>query len=462
MFEVPLAFLLDPANQQRHFRMQGARAPRLLGDPVRRALHLGRDRRDADDPRPHAARRRRGRLSLARHETALDPVAAAARAPPTRSARCARSRALARAARAAARSRSCAARRRARSTRRRSRSHADDFRRGVARLIRWWRRVRVDRRLPRRPRDAVAPRHALARRRARRRHAAPTTPRRCSTTRRSARCCDARSTSRDVDARIARRHAARARDQRDELRDRLRDHVLRGGRRDRAAGGARAARGGARPDRRPSARLDRDSVRVSRGAHRTTTGTWTARCGSSRRCRRRCTSARGACWCSRSASSPASARRPHAALRGYPSFAQTAGHALSTIFLDNLGADLERLHQVNRLASACTPDAIARARLKSRPRRRVRARARRATSARLALAYASRLPAGVRYLLRGLGSTRGNRRQPDVLPAVRARASSGRCSQLGYADAMARRDELEAFLAGSGPVYVPVLPPDLA
>ena len=34
--------------------------------------------------------------------------------------------------------------------------------------------------------------------------------------------------------------------------------------------------------------------------------------------------------------------------------------------------------------------------------------------------------------------------------------------ELGYADTMARREELEAFLAGTGAAYVPVLPPDLA
>ena len=33
----------------------------------------------------------------------------------------------------------------------------------------------------------------------------------------------------------------------------------------------------------------------------------------------------------------------------YPSFAQVAGHALSSIFLDNLGADLERLQRLNRV-----------------------------------------------------------------------------------------------------------------
>ncbi|MEO5765625.1 MAG: hypothetical protein ABIR52_09980 [Casimicrobiaceae bacterium] len=34
-----------------------------------------------------------------------------------------------------------------------------------------------------------------------------------------------------------------------------------------------------------------------------------------------------------------------AAAAVYPSFAQVAGHALSSVFLDNLGADLERLAQ---------------------------------------------------------------------------------------------------------------------
>src|SRR6266436_1546 len=43
--------------------------------------------------------------------------------------------------------------------------------------------------------------------------------------------------------------------------------------------------------------------------------------------------------------SPGQAHKP---LR-YPSFAQVAGHALSSIFLDNLGADLERLQRLNRV-----------------------------------------------------------------------------------------------------------------
>ncbi len=75
VFEVPLAFLLDPANQQRHFRMLGEIRRDYFAIPYRRPLHLGRDRGDADDSRPHAARRRR--MSAARSRCAPDSGSAA-------------------------------------------------------------------------------------------------------------------------------------------------------------------------------------------------------------------------------------------------------------------------------------------------------------------------------------------------------------------------------------------------
>jgi len=153
-------------------------------------------------------------------------------------------------------------------------------------------------------------------------------------------------------------------------------------------------------------------------------------------------------------------RAPPDAHPGYPSFAQTAGHALSTIFLDNLGADLERLHQINRISSACTADEIARRGLKLghvdafvlAPSKDV---------GETALRFAPQLPLGIRTLLRGFGSTRGTGAnltsyllfQPGFIRALIA---------LGYADAMARREELEAFLAAGAPAYSPVLPPELA
>ncbi len=144
----------------------------------------------------------------------------------------------------------------------------------------------------------------------------------------------------------------------------------------------------------------------------------------------------------------------------YPSFAQTAGHALSTVFLDNLGADLERLHQLNRLASVVPTDELARRGIRLghvdafvlAPSRDL---------GEMAMGYASRLPAGVRYLMRGFGSTQGTGAnltsyllfEPGYVRTL---------LKLGYADAMARRDELDAFLHAGGARYLPLSPGDRA
>jgi NTE family protein len=141
----------------------------------------------------------------------------------------------------------------------------------------------------------------------------------------------------------------------------------------------------------------------------------------------------------------------------YPSLGQIAGHALSSVFLDNLAADLERLHQVNRFAgyaSAAAPGS-ADARhvdvLVLAPSRDLGA---------LALAYADRLPRGVNYLLRGHGSTRGT--GANLLSYLLFDRDFCRAlMRLGYADAMARRDELAAFLDGSAPSYMPLFPSSL-
>jgi NTE family protein len=138
----------------------------------------------------------------------------------------------------------------------------------------------------------------------------------------------------------------------------------------------------------------------------------------------------------------------------YPSFAQAAGHALSSIFLDNLGADLERLAQTNRLVDQLDPGARRRAAL---PLAHVDAFV--VTPSvdlgELARAYVHRLPAGVRALLRGFGSARGTGANlPSYL--LFDRGFCRRLLALGFADAMARRDELAAFLAADGVRYSPL------
>lgn len=132
----------------------------------------------------------------------------------------------------------------------------------------------------------------------------------------------------------------------------------------------------------------------------------------------------------------------------YPSFAQTAGHALSTIFLDNLGADLERLDQLNALVDATSPAELARRGLALA---RVEALVS-GPSVDLGLAarpYADRLPAGVRYLLGGLGSTRGT--GANLMSYLMFEPGYVRTLlRLGYRDAWARRVELCAFLERGG------------
>jgi NTE family protein len=146
-------------------------------------------------------------------------------------------------------------------------------------------------------------------------------------------------------------------------------------------------------------------------------------------------------------------RTPH-----YPSFAQVAGHALSSIFLDNLGADLERMQRLNRVFDLLPPS-VQHAHpeifhvdtLVIGPTRDL---------GQLAIPYASRLPTGVRYLLRGLGATEGT--GANLLSYLMFDHKYCReLLALGYADALARRDEIEAFLAGDTAGYLPFFPKDL-
>jgi NTE family protein len=138
----------------------------------------------------------------------------------------------------------------------------------------------------------------------------------------------------------------------------------------------------------------------------------------------------------------------------YPSFAQLAGHALSSVFLDNLGADLERLLQMNRVL-----DLVERS---GKPHPGVPAAHIDAfvispsqDLGELARAYVHRLPPSVRAMLRGFGSTQGTGANlPSYL--LFDRGFCRKLLALGYADTIARRDEIAAFLAGGQVRYVPL------
>jgi len=127
-----------------------------------------------------------------------------------------------------------------------------------------------------------------------------------------------------------------------------------------------------------------------------------------------------------------------------PSLAQIAGHALNSIFLDALEADLERLERINRTIALLNAAAggVAHLVLKhvdclvispSEPLEQI------------ALRHVHSLPRTVRFFLRGIGAMRrsGSNLASYVLferPFCRA------LMRLGYRDAMARREEILAFM----------------
>jgi NTE family protein len=79
----------------------------------------------------------------------------------------------------------------------------------------------------------------------------------------------------------------------------------------------------------------------------------------------------------------------------------------------------------------------------------------------MAVPYANHLPTGVRYLLHGLGSTEGT--GASLLSYLLFDQRYTRALlELGYRDALARRDEIDAFLARDGLRYQPLFPPELS
>ena len=128
----------------------------------------------------------------------------------------------------------------------------------------------------------------------------------------------------------------------------------------------------------------------------------------------------------------------------YPSPAQIAGHALSSIFLDTLAVDLESLARINDTVGRLTPAQRAAAGIAFRPIETLIIQPSQRLDT-IAGRHASSLPALLRTVLRGLGTLR--REGSTLLSYLLFEPGFTRALiELGYHDAMARASELRRFL----------------
>ncbi len=128
----------------------------------------------------------------------------------------------------------------------------------------------------------------------------------------------------------------------------------------------------------------------------------------------------------------------------YPSLAQIAGHAMSSIFLDSLAVDLERLERINQTVGSLSEAQRAESGISLRPIETLVISPSRRIDA-IAGHHRRSLPRALRLVLGGVGGMR--RSGSTLLSYLLFEPGFTRALiDLGYEDTMARREEVAAFL----------------
>lgn len=131
----------------------------------------------------------------------------------------------------------------------------------------------------------------------------------------------------------------------------------------------------------------------------------------------------------------------------YPSLAQIAGHALSSIFLDGIAVDVERLNRINHTLSVLTPEQREKTALRPIEMLMI------APSERLddiASKHVGSLPRPIRAMLAAIGATEA---PGGALASYLLFEASYTCElvRLGQKDALARRDDILKFFGDEAP-----------
>lgn len=126
---------------------------------------------------------------------------------------------------------------------------------------------------------------------------------------------------------------------------------------------------------------------------------------------------------------------------------EIAGVLLNAVFLDSIDGDFERLERINRTLEAVPRERLAHLELDVRPISALVLRPSKDLGLMAADEY-GRFPGMLRYLLKNIGAT-GNTGEDLLSYLAFEPVYIKRAMELGWADTMARRDEIEAFLQGA-------------